>query len=189
MSRLRRASIIESTQSLSGPTAGALIDLVDQFDTRNTFHGADAGLVMQWYPNSCWSWEVVAKVAIGGTDRQAAVTGQTVSTTTAGEVATTAAGLLAQPTNIGSYGWNDFGTVSEFGISMRRKLHCGLVATFGYSLVSWSSVARAGEQIDLGVNTSQIPPGSLDGEARPAFPFVTSDFWVQGLHFGLEYLF
>ena len=48
---------------------------------------------------------------------------------------------------------------------------------------------HAGEQIDLGINPTQIPPGSLVGEARPIFPFRDSDFWAQGLHFGVEFWF
>jgi hypothetical protein len=68
-------------------------------------------------------------------------------------------------------------------------LTCNLTTTFGYRLLYWSDVMRAGEQIDTSVNTSQIPPGQLTGETRPTVPFKTSEFWAQGLHFGLEYAF
>jgi hypothetical protein len=47
-------------------------------------------------------------------------------------------------------------------------------------------VARAGSLIDLGVNTTGLPPGPLVGPARPAFAFHSSDFWAQGLDFGVE---
>ena len=77
--------------------------------------------------------------------------------------------------------------MSELGISLRRNLNCRLAATFGYSFLYWSRVERAGDQIDTTVNPTQIPPGALAGEARPAFPFNTTDFWAQGVRFGLEY--
>lgn len=49
---------------------------------------------------------------------------------------------------------------------------------------------RAGRQIDPVVHVSQFPIRSgndpLVGPARPAFRFDGSDFWAQGLNFGLE---
>ncbi|MDA1051892.1 MAG: BBP7 family outer membrane beta-barrel protein [Planctomycetota bacterium] len=182
-----RLRIDESTASLTGPTAGTTFDLFDQFDTRNTFHGAEFGLVGDWQIDNCWSCDAFAKVAIGGTTYRAGVAGQTVTTDVAGASTTAQRGLLAQGTNIGSYQWDDFAAMSEFGITLRRELNCGLAATFGYNFLYWSNVARAGEQVDTTVNTSQIPLGNLVGTARPAFPQRTDDFWAQGLRFGLEY--
>jgi hypothetical protein len=68
-------------------------------------------------------------------------------------------------------------------------LTCNLRATVGYTFIHWCQVARAGDQIDRGVNPSQLPPADLDGAPRPRFDFVDSGFWAQGLHFGLEYHF
>ena len=48
-------------------------------------------------------------------------------------------------------------------------------------------VARAGEQIDFVVNSNQVAPPIPGGPARPAFNFNGSDFWAQGLNFGLEF--
>ena len=63
----------------------------------------------------------------------------------------------------------------------------------GYSLLWFSTVARAGEQIDPVGNTTVFPilsgNGPLVGPARPAFRFVESDFWAQGLNFGVEVAF
>jgi hypothetical protein len=60
----------------------------------------------------------------------------------------------------------------------------------GYSFLWVSTVARAGDQIDPVVNVTQVriktPPGPLVGPARPAFNFNGTDFWAQGLTFGLE---
>jgi hypothetical protein len=55
----------------------------------------------------------------------------------------------------------------------------------GYNFLYWSSVARAGEQIDPRVNAfSTLIPGS---PRVPAFPFHSEDFWAQGLTLGVEY--
>lgn len=184
-----RVRVDESTASLSGPTTGTTFDLFDQFDTRNTFNGAEFGLVGDWVMSECWSCETVAKFAIGGTTYRGQVAGETITTDGAGASTTTQGGLLAQGTNIGSYAWDDFASVAEFGLTFRRELACGLSATFGYNFFYWSNVARAAEQIDTTVNTSQIPPGTLTGAARPTFLQRTDDFWAQGLRVGLDYRF
>jgi hypothetical protein len=184
-----RLRIGESTLSLASPTVGTTFDLVDRFDSRNTFHGGEVGLVLLYRADPCWSWEAVAKVAIGTSNYRAGISGQTVAEDNLGDIVTSERGLLTQGTNVGTYRWDDFATVSEFGITLRRDLSRGLSATVGYSLLYWSNVARAGEQVDSMVNPTQIPPGTLVGEARPAFPFRTTDFWAQGLRFGIEYHF
>jgi hypothetical protein len=184
-----RVRIDESTVSLTGATAGTTFDLFDQFDTRNTFHGAEFGLIGNWDIDNCWSCETFAKFAIGGTTYRAGVAGQTITTDAAGVSTTRQGGLLAQATNIGNDEWDNFAAMSEFGFTLRRELACGLAATFGYDFLYWSNVARAGEIIDTTINTSQIPSGILAaGEPRRPTPLQrTDDFWAQGLRFGLEY--
>ena len=75
-----RVRIDESTLSLAGATAGTSFDLFDQFDTNNTFHGAEFGVILTRQANPCWTWEAVAKVALGGSDYRARVSGQTTIT-------------------------------------------------------------------------------------------------------------
>ena len=83
-------------------------------------------------------------------------------------VTVTDSGLLVQSTNRGIFERDTFSTLSEAGLALRRQFACGLAARFGYSFIHWSDVLRAGEQIDLMINPTQIPPGTLEGEARPA---------------------
>ncbi|MEO2011814.1 MAG: BBP7 family outer membrane beta-barrel protein [Pirellulaceae bacterium] len=183
-----RIGIRESTLALSGALAGTTFDLLDDFRTQNQFHGGELGIVMECQSCAGWSLETVAKVALGSTRSRVSVFGET--TTTIGAASTTTqAGLLALPTNIGTVEQSYFSTVSEFGITMRRYSQCGLSVSFGYTFLYWSDVARAGDQIDVGINTSQIPPGALTGLARPVVPFDKGDFWAQGLRCGLDYAF
>ena len=184
-----RARIAESTLALAGAIAGTTFDLVDDFNTRNTFHGAQLGIVFAGERNACWSWEALAKLALGTAKSRASVFGETTTTTAGGVATTTQAGLLAQSTNIGTFERTNFSTVSELGVTLRRHFQCGASALFGYSFLYWSDVARAGDQIDLGINPSQIPPGILVGSARPALTFEKTNFWAQGLRFGLEYAY
>jgi hypothetical protein len=36
------------------------------------------------------------------------------------------------------------------------------------------------------VNATQIPPGTLVGPARPTYLNKQTDFWAQGISFGVE---
>ena len=65
----------------------------------------------------------------------------------------------------------------------------GIRAYVGYTFLYLSNVSRAGSQIDPVVNSSQIPPGTLMGAARPAFIRQDTDFWAKGINFGLEIRF
>jgi hypothetical protein len=172
---------------LAGAAAGSTIVQFDDFQSRNTFHGGVLGVAINWQPSMRWSTDLVGKVGLGGTRARTHINGQSTSTTAGGMTSTSTGGLLAQGTNIGVYTQDDFSVFSELSATLRRTFPSGLSTTFGYTFLYWTDVARAGEQIDLNVNTSQIPPGMLVGPARPAFPFNTSGFWAQGMRFGLEY--
>jgi hypothetical protein len=179
----------EATVSLGGPTAGSTFDLFDQVGSRNRFHGGQLGIRIQRHTDALWSVELNGQVALGGTSSTLVLQGETVAATAGGQSNTTESGLLVQSTNGGTYKHDTFSTLSEVGITLRRQFACGLAARFGYSYLYWSDVLRAGEQLDLSINTSQIPPGTLEGEPRPAVPLNTNGFWAQGMHFGLDYQF
>jgi hypothetical protein len=50
-----------------------------------------------------------------------------------------------------------------------------------------SRVARAAEQIDTRLNTTQLSGGTLVGDALPEPLFAQSGFWLQGITTGIEY--
>lgn len=168
--------------------AGTTIDLLDRFDTMNRFHGAEIGLLLE-ERRSNWTLDTSIKVAFGNTHSSVRIDGSTTTTVPGVAPVTSRGGLLALPTNIGLYEDNRFSVVPEFGITLGYDLTRRLRATFGYTLIYWSNVARPGEQIDFSVNSSQFSGGALSGEARPEFDWVTTGFWAQGLNFGLEYCF
>jgi hypothetical protein len=97
-----------------------------------------------------------------------------------------AGGLLTQATNIGRFEDDHFSFVYDSQAIIGYQVTDGIRAFVSYSYLWWTNVARAGDQIDLVVNSSQIPPGTLTGAARPVFVRHDSDFWAQGISFGLE---
>jgi hypothetical protein len=99
-------------------------------------------------------------------------------------------GILALPSNYGVYNLNDFAMIPELGATVGLDLTDRLRLTAGYSLMYWSKVVRAGDQVDLNVNTSQFPPAAAAaGNPNPHFPYAFTDFWAQGLNVGLDYHF
>jgi hypothetical protein len=143
----------------------------------------------------------VGKVAIGGTITRTSIDGGTTLTTTTvthedqdttntkTAVASHLGGMLALPTNAGYYMEPEFAVLSELGISLEYQLTCDLRVSVGYDLLHWNQVGRAGEQVDLRINPTQIPPGNLAGRRRPKFGWKTDDFWAQGLNISIEQQF
>jgi len=181
-------AIRQFTESTEPFSQGTTIDLFDRFHSRNRFHGAELGVL--YSERYCrWSLEMLMKVGFGNTHSRVSIDGSTTTTVPGESPVTTSGGLLALPTNMGMYGDNRFTMVPEFGITVGYDLTPRLRATFGYTFIYWSNVARAGDQIDLDVNESQLSGGTLDGAPRPEFSWIATDFWAQGLNFGLDYRF
>jgi hypothetical protein len=166
---------------------GTTTDLIDRFATGNDFHGAEFGLAAEFFFPSVFI-ELTAKVALGSAFRQAVISGNTVVTVPGDPSTTTAGGLLALPTNIGTYSDSTFGVLPELGLNTSIALTPDVNFLFGYSLIVLNDVLRTGNQIDRVINTSQIGDDPLVGDPRPAFSYRDSTFVLQGLNFGVEYL-
>jgi len=177
-------SISESKMDLESEST---IRVVDQFVTENQFHGAELGIEAQMR-RGCWTLELLGKLALGNSHWRATVDGSTVTTIPGQSTTTTAAGLLAQPSNMGTFEENEFAVVPELGVMIGYDLTRRLRATFGWSFIYWSRVARPGDLVDLDVNLTQVDSG-VEGLSRPEFRWVGTDLWIQGLNFGLDWRF
>jgi len=157
----------------------------DQFVAHNQFHGAEVGLIAQRYYGP-WSLETTLKVAFGNVNQQVSVAGFN-TITVAGVPVSNVGGLLAQPSNIGTYTRNRFAVLPELGMNLKYDLSCNWRALVGYNFTYLSQAVRSGNQLDLRLNPTQIPPGSLAGRALPAFSFKENNYFLQGINLGLEY--
>jgi hypothetical protein len=158
-------------------------DIQDLFDTENQFHGGEIGLLWEgqrWR----WSLEVLGKIALGNSRQTVQISGSTV---TSPGPSVEPGGLLALPTNIGTYTQDKFAVVPEFGATLGYQMTSCLRLMFGYTGIYWNHVARAGDQIDLGVNPTFLPSEDPVGPERPAFAFVDADYWAQGITFGADF--
>ena len=174
--------------SLVGVTAltAATLTEWDRFSTVNWFNGLQLGMITEIRRDRWW-FETRASLALGNNRAQVNIDGQSTSVTPGGLSVTSPGGLLTQPTNIGEYYNDNFAMVPQLGVNMGFEITCGLWATVGYNFMYWSQVARPGDQIDPDINLSQDGGGSLLGLPRPGYTGLTTDYWAQGLNFGLAY--
>jgi hypothetical protein len=167
---------------------GSSITVIDRFETRNLFYGGQIGVRALCWRGPCFV-NVLAKVALGVTHQEVIASGTTTFTTAGGTSITQPGGLLVQPSNAGERSRDRFSVVPEVGINVGRRLTDRLSVFAGYSFLYWSNVVRPGDQIDVGVNPTQLPtpagPGTLVGPARPAPLFNDTSFWVHGASVGL----
>ncbi len=163
----------------------------DDLVSKNQFHGGEAGLIGRWW--GCrWAFQALGKVALGGTRTSTTIGGGTIRTVTNDDpdidpVETFyAGGVLALPSNIGSYGRTEFAAVGELGLRLEYALNKQCRLTAGYTVIYWPNVARVTDSIDRLVDSSQIPPAANPSATSPSFAFQDSDFWAQGVSAGLH---
>lgn len=179
----------------TGPTAAGLAAglapgtrfvVRDSFRTENRFYGGQIGLAGQ-VRRGRLSLDVVGKLGLGSTHEVVSIDGRTTATAPGQAPLTQPGGLLALPSNSGRFVNDEFTVVPELGVQLGYEVRCGLRVFVGYNLLYWSEVARPGEQIDLAINTTQIPPGTLAGVSRPAPTGRDTDLFLHGLTAGLEF--
>jgi hypothetical protein len=184
-----RLTIDEDLQVISAANPaiplGTTFQVHDQFDVENSFNGGQVGVAAE---RRRGRWYIAGRtlVALGNTHSEVTISGFTRATPPGGTPMLNAGGLLTQPTNIGRYERDHFAVVYDSQAILGYQVTDGIRAFISYSYLYWNNVMRAGDQIDLVVNSSQIPPGTLVGAARPVFIGRDSDFWAQGVSFGLE---
>jgi hypothetical protein len=182
---LRIANSLEFVDPQGRVPLGTVVDQLDAFNTDNDFHGADLGLIGHSRDGN-WTLDLLAKVALGNMRQRIAVNGSTLTTTPQQPDVTSVGGLLTQESNIGLFENDEFAVVTEIGVTLGYQVTCRANLSVGYSLIHWNHVAQPGDQIDSNVNLTQ-QTGDLIGPARPAVLVGDSDYWLQGINFGLNW--
>ncbi len=170
-----------------GPIAiGTTLEVLDEFRTRNEFHGGDLGLQL-WTHTHGWTVEVLGKIAVGAVTRTVESSGGTLVVSPIGDVSLTSGGLFAAPTNIGRYQSCRFSALPELTIRFRRPISRFFTLSVGYTAMVLDHVVRTGDQLDTVVNPTQLGNGVLAGPPRPSVLMNDSTLWVHGFTVGLEW--
>jgi hypothetical protein len=164
----------------------------DSFKTRNHFYGGQIG--GRW--EECFgklSVGLTGKVALGGTEQRVVIEGGSVLNTPGTTSVVVPGGILAQVSNIGTHSRDVFSVVSEVGLNVGWQVTPNVSVNVGYTFIYWTDVLRPGAQIDTRVSPFVVPTDQNFGggtpSGHPAFAFKNSDFWAQGVNFGVTLRF
>jgi hypothetical protein len=148
-----------------------MVGAADQIDAHNRFHGGQLGLFGD-YSRGAVFLEAVGKVALGQATNVARASGQSVGVSPGYPVPgvrVTQDGVLgraAYPVRVVHSG---FAVLPEATVKLGCRMRDRSRVYLGYNFLYLSEAARAGDQVET--------PTAVD----------RSDFWVQGLLFGLEH--
>ena len=164
---------------------GSILTVFDSFDVQNEFHGGQLGIASS-YREGCWSFKSLMKIGFGSLRRTARLQGQT-TTTLDGSTAVDPNGLLVRSTNAGQYKDHAFAWAPELDFTLGWQRWPMFDVTFGYHIAALTDALQVSGTIDptLAVNLADPPLG----QQRPAAAFRYNTFYVQGIHFGLQYIY
>jgi hypothetical protein len=167
--------------------------ITDSFRTENNFHGGQIGLAGEMRRGR-WYVDGRASIAFGTVFQRSEIAGGQQVLFNNGTTGQFAGGLLALPgANIGSFSATRFAVVPEVGLNLGYHLTPQLKMFVGYNFLYLSNVLRPAGTIDPAVDASRIPnflvnaPPALGGQARPLPAMRTTDFFAQGISFGLQF--
>ncbi len=151
----------------------------DLFGTRSQFNGIDMGVYYE-RQRGCWTLNLRGRFGLGTNQQSVLIDGSTTDPTLG------VGGLLAQPSNIGSYERDRISVLPELGATLGYQVTPRLRATVGYTFIYWSNVVRPGDQIDTAINGTLLAEDTRQNvdSLRPAFQFNETDYWIQGISFG-----
>lgn len=183
---------ITSQQVVTDPggtlPAGSVVHISDRFRTENDFDGFDVGLGWHWSKGRFGTVNAI-RFAVGNLRQSVTILGNTSTTLPGGSPTRVDGGLLALPSNIGTYQQSDFAIVPELGLNLYWQISACSRMTFGYTVIALPDAVRPGDQVDFDIDSRQIPPGTYPAARAPEQTFVEDDLWVRGLNWGVEFAF
>jgi hypothetical protein len=173
------------------PVASGVI--TDYFRTTNEFHGGQIGLAGS-ITRGRWTVDGRATVAFGNLSRSVSISGSQNLVLNNGTPVTANGGLLAIPgANIGSFSDNVFAVIPEVGLNVGYQLTSRMRVFVGYNFLYLGNALRPGSAVNTNVDAARIPnflpgnPTPIPGPAQPAPQIRSSDFFIQGISFGLQF--
>jgi len=171
-------------------------ETTDEFDTANSFYGAQMGLRARLDRGDVVV-QATAKLAMGAMVQKARIDGSLVTNdfTNYGPTQVFPGGYFALASNIGRHSRTTFAAIPEAGVTLGYRITPAATILAGYSLIYASQVIRPGNHVNRTLNPSQSvahtedPDARLQGPAEPSFRFTGSKFWSQGWSVGLAWRF
>lgn len=171
---------IDEELSIVGDTTAGF-NWTDTFRTENEYNALSIGLMGE-YTSGCWTMTFLTKFGFGDMDQLVAISGASTSALSPNS------GLFAQSqTNIGTFQQTKSVFSPEVNVNFAYTINQNIDVNFGASLIYWSSVLQAADQLDTGVDDRLIRdvPNPVPTPTRPAFQFSDQEFWVHGVNAGI----
>ena len=166
---------------------GTTLQSNDNFSVSNDFQGIDMGFRAQFYWQNL-SLELLGKVAFGNLHQVVGINGNQTVTVPGTPVVTQNFGVLALPSNIGMYHFNEWWSLPEGGATLSWSIRPNLQVRLGYSVLVLNGVARAGNQIDTTINPALYNQATAT-PMRPQFSLTRSDLWIQTINLGVVFTY
>jgi hypothetical protein len=165
--------------------------VTDEFRTENHFYGGTVGLARERRRGRFFT-SLTGKISLGQVEQQVSINGAQTIHFTNGSTGQFTGGLLAVPGNIGTYSQRKFAVVPEIGFNVGMQVTPRLRAFVGYNFLYINSILRPGQEIDSTIDVTRIPNFPVAGVAalpitRPTPQLKDTDFFVQGVSFGLQW--
>ncbi len=157
----------------------------DRFDTDNEFFGGHIGCRAKLHYER-FDVSLAARVSLGQNNqiiRISGLTNNTMPDVLATPIGISQEGIFARSSNSGRFVRRQFAAIPEVQIQVAYPFTTCLQGFVGYDFLFWTDVVRPGEQVDRVLNITQNPAAA----SRPTVPFQESDFWAQGVSFGLRF--
>ena len=160
----------------------------DSFSTRNRFYGATLGVRGRYLYGPMFV-EATARLSLGASNEMLSVKGSYVDLNAPFANNHGPYGIFAMPANEGNFSRTNFAVVPAVQVKVGYNITPSIAVTVGYDFLYDSNVIRPGDQIDRNIPKGQTfqqtnAPTSLTSPARL---FRTTNFWAQGITFGLVF--
>ncbi|MDB5307201.1 MAG: hypothetical protein JWO38_1403 [Gemmataceae bacterium] len=169
---------------------GRVFDIQDAIHTRNQFYGGQIGMNGRiGGQEKGFGLDMTSKIALGDMRQRAELVGSNTITDPGVAPSVEQGGLYARGANLGVFDRDKVAMVFDLNLNMTYNFNCWSQVYVGYSFLYLSSVIRPGTTIDPVINDSQtrfVANPTASTANRPVFDWRTTDFWAQGITFGLK---
>jgi hypothetical protein len=178
----------------TAPSPVSEITYFDHFGARNNFDGAVIGLESEYDVGHCFL-DVRGKFGLGNNHESYTVFGVTNFTSTLSSFPSQQfpGGVLAQPTNSGTFSRNRVDFLGEITVNGGIRFWENHAKVYvGYNFLGLSKVLRAGQVIDdvnSNVVASEQGPMRTIAVSAPAPRIDDGRFWAEGVNLGLSFEF
>lgn len=167
------------TQLLSNP--GISLRTLDQWKTQNRFFGWQIGGKFE-YRSGQFFVNNVTKLALGSTCINTATEGSLLDTS-GPTPKFSPGGIFTNAANLGHGRFQRVAVVPDVQVNIGLVLLPNLRTYLGYNFLYWSSILEPGNMIDTRLDLASQDP------KVPVNLRNTSEFWAQGLSWGVEWQF